>query len=89
MGGLVMIEGSKCRLEHALHSLTEHELVVTPNRTGYLISDGKTTIDASVDADEDSVVFLTFSSQNPFRWLSSSRLIRRVEELIKCRLQQR
>lgn len=87
MGGLVMIEGQRDRLHRAIQSLSEHQLVVTFSGDNYSIRDGKTKIDASVDLDEDSVAFLSFSWRNPFRWMQASRLISRVESLIKNHLQ--
>lgn len=90
MGGFVMIEGQRARLHQAIQSLSEHQLVVTPSRdgNGYVIKEGKTIIEVSVDSDEDSVIFLTFSWWNAFRWISASRLICRVQEMIKSSLSQ-
>ena len=87
MGGLIMIEGQRDRLHRAIRSLSEHQLVVTPDGDNYSIRDGKTVINASVDSDEDSVIFLTSASWNPIRWTPEHRLACRIEALIKSRLE--
>jgi hypothetical protein len=83
MGGLVMVEGPKKALHSAVQSLTAHQLDVCPTKKGYLISDGCVAIEATIDSDDNSVVFLCFSSWNPFHWHRAGRLVNRVEGLLK------
>ena len=87
MGGLIMIEGQRDRLHQAVQSLSEHQLVVTADGDNYSIRDGKTVIDASVNTDDDSVIFLASASWNPIRWISEHRLAYRIKALIKSRLE--
>lgn len=82
MGAPVMIKGRKAELQNAIQGLIAHDLEVVQTNKGYLISNGWATIDASIDEDEDSIVFLSFATWNPVRWPSASRLVNRVKRIL-------
>ncbi|MCA9009294.1 MAG: hypothetical protein KDB01_06085 [Planctomycetaceae bacterium] len=82
MGAPVMIKGRRSELQNAIQGLVAHDLEVVRTSNGYFISNGWATINASIDKDEDSIVFLAFATWNPVRWPSAYRLVTRVERIL-------